>query len=718
MLKCLKIKNKTFLLLLLLAVFPYYMAGQNNISGQLYDKDKKPIGAANVFSKINPSNGTVSSFDGVFELSLSAADTIVFSCLGYVRKEIPVSHISHPFEVTLLEKSVSVDEVVIAANPSVTKEFSIRELDRISIYMSPVSGGDPLKAISILPYSTNTSESANPEIRGSSSDCSRVVVNNVPIYSPVKNTQLNGMGNFSLLNTELIDNQLVYAGNPPLKYGNSIAGLVEIKTIKELKTPDQLKLALSLANVGLMYSNNITPNSFVQIYGNYQFSSAYLAVNNKNSDFIKDFATSDIGFNYHIKLLRHFSANIYSYAIKEKFNADNTMYNYYGNLLAESKRNFNIVNLEYQKDNLFLSFNNGTNFSQSDFKFGNFNIRQNNTQVYTSTDLKWILNTSTIQAGVSHDYSKEGYLNTLPYYNFAVFPDDSTYNFINHTHNHNVEIYMYGKWNMKKFIIGAGVRKNIPVENQKSFLSFQGNFRYNLNKSNSFILSGGKYNGYTIPNYIIESFYSVNSYQVALDYLFQSGQFNLNISLYSKKEKQPVYYPELGQEYATELKISGAEVSFDYSIDKFYISGSYAWLDSKMNKGEGWLRAYNDMDYLVKGSISYFNDKLVNTSLNVTFRPGLYYTSAVYAQYDPDAGNYKPLYGDMNSWHHNPYSSIDLTFNKIIPYKSNQIITFFTISNLLNASNHEAVIYNRDYSTKDYWLYQKRLFYFGVMITL
>lgn len=394
------------------------------------------------------------------------------------------------------------------------------------------------------------------------------------------------------------------------------------------------------------------------------------------------------------------------------------MYNYYGNLLAESKRNFNILNVDYQKGNLFLSFNNGTNFARSDFKFGNFDIQQNNIQVYTSMDVKWIFNTSTIQTGISHDYSKERYMNTLPYYNFAVFPEDSTYHFINNTHNHNLEAYLYGKLNIKNLIIGVGLRKNIPVQKQNNFLSFQSNIRYNLNKRNSFILSGGEYNGYTIPNYIIESFHPVNSYQIALDYLFHIDRFNLNMSLYSKTEKQPVYYPELGDEFSTKLKISGAEVSFDYSIDKVYISGSYVWLDSKMNKGEGWLRAYNDMNYLIKGSISYFHDKWVNTSLNITFRPGLYYTPVIRTSYEEDARNYKPIYGALNSDYHNAYSSIDLTFNKIIAYKSNQIVAFLTVSNLLNTSNHEAVIYNRDYSTKNYWLYQKMLFYFGVMITL
>jgi hypothetical protein len=714
----LKIRNRTFAAILS-GILPFYLSGQNRLVGHVFDKDRISVMAANVYNKNNPIQGTITDINGKFELPTSDIDTLAFSCLGYNTVYIPFNQFVAPFEVILHENTLDMDEVVIVADLSVTKEFSIKELDRISVYTSPISGGDPLKAISILPYSTNTSESANPELRGSSGDYSRVIVNNVPVYSPIKNTQLNGMGNFSLLNTELIDNQLVYAGNPPLKYGNSIAGLVEISTMKELKSSNQLKLALSLANMGFMYSNKVTQNSFVQLYGNHQFSSAYLPLNGNNSSFIKDFSSTDAGLNYRLKASNHFFVNVYSYIIKENFNSDNTMYNYYGNLKADSKRNFNIVNFDYHKQNFAFSLNNGTNFSQSNFNFGNFDIQQGERQVYSSVDSKYYFSSSfTVQAGISHDYTKENYINTLPYYHFAIFPTDTSYHFTNNTHNHNIETYLYGKFNLGDFIIGTGLRKNIPVENQADFISYQANVKYNINEKNSFILSGGKYNGYTIPNYTIERFHHVSSSQMAFDYLFHTNQLSLNVSVYSKMEKQPVYYQELGQEHSTDLKISGAELSFDYTINNFNITGSYVWLDSKMNKGDEWFKATNDMNCLLKSSISYFSEKWVNTSLTFTLHPGLYYTPVINSEYNFDAKNYKPIYGNINSAQHNTYSSTDLTFNKIMACKSSNIVAFLTISNLFNKSNHEAPVYNHDYSVKDFWLFQKRLLYFGVMITL
>jgi hypothetical protein len=715
--------NKINLFILLIA-FPCNLSGQEFISGKIVDSEKKPIFAANIYSLKNPAVGTVSNMDGLFKLLLEnkiLSDTIVFSCMQYVTKMIPMSEITlnDSIEIELIENDNVIGEIVIMAQPSMTKEFSIKELDRISIYMSPVSNGDPLKAISFLPYSTNTSESANPELRGSSSDFSRVVVNNVPVYDPVKNTQLNGMGNFSLLSTEIIEEQLVYAGNPPLKYGNSIAGLVEIKTIKELKKAKELKLSASLANAGLLYSQKINNKSFYQVYGNHQFSSPYLGVNKKNSSYIKDFSNSDIGLNFHQQLSNKLSANIYSYAIMEKFNADNFMYNYLGNMFATAKRNFNIVNIEHQDSFFSFSFNNGTNFSTSNFEFGNIANQQKERQIYTSIDSKIIISPNvSFQTGISHDYSKEIFSNTLPYYRYAIFPSDTTYSFINNTHNHNVEVYSYGKMILGNFIWGIGLRKNIPVDNQNNYLSYQTNLKYNINTNHAFILSGGKYNGYSIPNYIIESFHLVSSDQLAIEYLHHTNQYNINFSLYTKREKQPVYYPELGEQIQTNLKISGAEFSLDFSLDKFYFFGSYVWLYSKFNNGSGWFKSYNDMNYFLRSSISYLNDKWINASINFTFHPGLYYTPVSMAKYNDNANNYEPQYNELNSAQYKNYSSIDLTLNKIISYHNCNIVVFTTLSNLLNTHNEEKIMYNYDYSLTSYWLYQKRLLYFGVTISI
>jgi hypothetical protein len=710
--------NRNILCVFLALFVSVGTVAQERITGRVVDIDREPLMAVNVFVKNQTELGAVTNMSGQFELTVSTSDTLVFSYLGFERIEKPVTRLLSfiDMEIVLRENQLLINEFVVTSRASVSREFSIRELDPISIYMSPISAGDPLRAIAMLPYSTNTSESANPDLRGSSGDYSRVIINNVPVYNPVRNTQLNGMGNFSLLNTDLIDKQLVYAGNPPLKYGNSIAGLVEVQTVNELKESGRLKLALSLANVGFMYANNISRNSFFQVYGNHQFSSAYLSLNKSNIEHIKDFSNNDVGLNFRINMSEYLSVNLYSYMIREKYNSDYGRYNYFGSMQAASDRNFNIVNIDFRKNNLLLSVNNGTNFLRSDFLFGDFDARQNERQIYTSFDAKYHFVYTTLQAGVAHDYATVQYHNTGPIDLSSVSLTDTH---TSHIHNHNIEAYLYGKITLDRFIVGAGLRKNIPVGAQTQYLSCQANIRYNINSTHSIILSGGKYHGYSIPRYPVFSYYPVSSSQFAFDYMFRPGnRLSANFSLYSKKELVPVYFQKYGVHANSPIQIKGAEISAEYSMKRVNLTGSFVWLDSKINTDEGWIKSGNTMNYFIRKSVSYINSRLFNVSISGTFRPGHLYTPIIGAEYNAETHNYKPVYAALHSAQYSSYSSIDLTFNRIIRYKTHSITAFLTLNNLFNKANQQSVVYTYDYSSKNFWLYQRRLLYFGVTVTL
>ncbi|PID92849.1 MAG: hypothetical protein CSA94_02680, partial [Bacteroidetes bacterium] len=129
--------------------------------------------------------------------------------------------------------------VIITAKDPVSQKFSVTKIKKLDVYFNPVSNGDALKAITILPASTTTDETANPSLRGSAPDRSRITLNGVPIYTPVRSGDLNNHGKFSLFNTEIINKQYVYASNPPLTCGNSSAGLIEIQTRKRLEENQQ-----------------------------------------------------------------------------------------------------------------------------------------------------------------------------------------------------------------------------------------------------------------------------------------------------------------------------------------------------------------------------------------------------------------------------------------------------------------------------------------------
>ncbi len=698
-----------------------YINAQGVLTGKVLDSDKEPIFCANVYLANNVTKGVVSGIDGCFKIEINESevnDTLIISYLGFENYKVSLSKINFKDTIFVVLKPNQnvLQEVVLTANKSQTKEFSVKELDRISIYMLPASYGDPLKAISFLPYSTNTSENANPELRGSSGDFSRVVLNNVPIYNPVRNSQLNGMGNFSLLNTELIAEQLVYAGNPPLTYGNCLAGLVEINTTEQLNA-NNTKLALSIASIGFLHSQKINKKSFIQVYSNYQFPNLYIALNNKSLSNVKDFKTIDAGLNYHYTFSKHISCNLYSYAIKEDYIANSYSYNYLGEMTGGKKRNFNIFNFLYRKNNFQFSVNNGTNFLNSEYSYGNIKTSQTEQQIYTSVDSRLFFKIPLmIQTGFSHDYFADSFTNTLPYYYYSVSPVDSTYSFSHTKYNHNLEYYLYSKYVFSKLIVSAGLRKNVPINGQTNYFSYQTNIRYNF-KKNSVILSGGKYNGYTVPGFFIQEFSPINSSQISIEYLYSSTSFNISSSIYQKTENTPVYFSEDGQYYDTEMDINGAELSLDYSFSNFKLFAAYTHLYSRFNNGTGWYNTYNSLDYLLKLSASYYNHKFLNATLSYTKHPGIYYTPVSNSLFNEEAQNYQPIYGTYNSKKMQDYSSMDITVNRVFSLKTSQMVLFATLTNVLNNKNKEKPIYNSDYSSViDYWLYQERLFYFGVQL--
>ncbi len=721
MLKSLKIDRLRYLLLFQFLIYINYTNAQGVLTGKVLDSNKEPICCANVYLAKNPIKGIASNIDGCFQIEINDAeinDTLIISYLGYDNSKISLNQVNFKDTLYVLLKPNQniLQEVVLIANKSQTKEFSVKELDPISIYMLPASGGDPLKAITFLPYSTNISESANPELRGSSGDFSRVVLNNVPIYNPVRNSQLSGLGNFSLLNTELIAEEMVYAGNPPLTYGNCLAGLVEINTTEQL-SENNTKVALSLANIGVLHSQNINKKSFIQAYSNYQFPSLYISLNKKSLTNIKDFKTIDVGFNYNHKFSKHTGFNLYSYAVKEDYIANSYSYNYLGEMTHSKKRNFNVFNFFYRKNNVQFSINSGTNFSNSEYHFGNIKTNQTENQIYTSFDSRLFFKIPlTIQTGLSHDYFDESFTNTLPYYYYSVSPIDSTYSFSHNKYNHNLEYYLYSKYLVSNLIVSAAFRKNIPVDGQTDYFSYQANIRYNL-KKNSVILSGGKYNGYTVPGFFIQDFNYINSSQVSLEYLYSSTNLNISSSIYKKIENTSSYFQEDGQYYDTKIDIKGVELSIDYSFSNFKLFGAYTHLNSRFNNGTGWYRASNSLNYLLKLSASYYNYKYINATLSYTQHPGIFYTPVSHSIFNEEAQNYQPVYASYNSAKMPVYSTLDITLNRVASLNNTQLVLFATITNVLNNKNKVETIYSSDYTTvKDYWLYQERLFYFGVQL--
>lgn len=204
------------------------------IRGVVVDDTGQPVIAANVYFVSNPLKGVISDMDGRFSVPFTKEnDTLVVSFIGYKSKRIPAHELDKDLDniINLTVNPMLLDNITVIGTTPISEQFSTEKLSSLDIYMDPVSQADPLKAIINMPASTNIDESANPSLRGSASDRSRVIYNGVPIYRPVRASSLNNVGFFSIFNPDMIDVQTVYPSNPPLIIGNASGGIVDISTI-------------------------------------------------------------------------------------------------------------------------------------------------------------------------------------------------------------------------------------------------------------------------------------------------------------------------------------------------------------------------------------------------------------------------------------------------------------------------------------------------------
>ena len=697
------------------------------IQGIVLDEEEQPIFAANVFLRNAPESGQITDFDGGFQLAIEATqleDTLVVSFLGYEEWQIAVQSIKKEtkLNIQLQSNTTDLETVVVEASPSISQDFAVAQLKKLDIYLNPVSAADPLKAITVLPGSTNTDESANPSLRGSSFVRSRVVLNEVPVINPVRNSQINGLGNFSLFNAELIEYQNVYAGNPPIIYGNSSAGLVEIETRKEIQK-NKYQATVSLANLGVFASQKLHKNSFVQAYANYQFPDAFLALNGESFQGLKEFGAKDYGINWHWNLKKAWSLNVFNYGLDERYRIEQELFQFRDEARSNRIRNFGIANLKYQAERYWISINQGLDWSKSSFILGNLASDKRETQSYSSINYKQFLSNSiSLQTGLAYEQNTTDFENESPHYYFALSPEAPSSPDTINLKNRLAEGYLYFKWELQKGLtFGAGIRKNWPLAGQADYWSGQSSIRLNLGKKHSILLGGGHYHNYSTPSFFDPNYQLLSSSQLALEYFYTSGQWDVQLGSFLKREKGDVQLLP-GEPNSRFRELIGAEMQVIWQPnEQFKFTLANTFLNVEVRNDQQSFRAQNDMDYFLKAVLLYNHPKLGSMALSMVHRPGLFYTPIIGGNWMADLDVFEPVYTTaINSAQLPNYTTVDLNYSKVIKLpRTSNIIVYATISNVLNRLNPRNPLFSEDYSRViSFEHYQRRAFYVGALITI
>ncbi|MEN5059062.1 TonB-dependent receptor plug domain-containing protein [Sphingobacterium kitahiroshimense] len=691
----------------------------------LIDKESKlPAITISAFLVSNTSVYYNSNLKGELTINSTASDSLIIKSLEYKETKISLTDYD-PIKANIIQltrNNLTLDEVNIEIRNPISEQFSVSQLNAMDIYLDPFASGDILKAVNGLASSSNTDENANPALRGSDENRSIVILNKVPIYKPVRNSQLNGIGNFSIFNTELLDKQYVYASNPPLIFGNSSAGLVELTTVKKIDK-DGLQVNLSLVGAGIFASKKINRNAFIQLFSNVQYSDLLKKINKDALTLVNDFNSIDIGTNIHYDINKKSSLNSIAYFIDEGYQGEQKSFNYKGTVNSKNKRFYTVNNYEILiKDNSSFDFNLALNTSKTNYYFGNINSINHLFQTFASANYKFHLSNFRIQSGASIENSNSEFSNINPLKFYQMKPTDSTNQQVKILKNQNIELYTYSTYKFNSdAIISAGIRKNIPVKwqnsnynKQPSYLSTQLSFRYHLNKHHSLLASVGKYYNTTLPSYYNLNFNVLSSSQYALDYSYSSKNWNFILGTYYKKEDSRGN-GILEIDNYRKGEILGIETTISREISKMLsIKISNTFLNHKIWKLNNHYKGKSDLNYFIKASATYSNFKLFNISATYISRPGIFTTPIISTEgQSPDL---IPIFDEkINSYPLNPYNNLSITLNKYFVFNKIPIIAYLVTSNIFNRNNQSNFSYY-DYPKEDFTYFQKRLFFMGFTI--
>ena len=127
-----KLSILTWALVLLLAVPGLDALAQVKVKGTVLDTAGEPLIGAGIFEKTNPSNGTITDFDGNFEISVPEGSVLVFSSIGFASQELPATAVMN---VTMAEDTDLLDEVVVVG-------YGVQKKKLVTGATSQVKGDD------------------------------------------------------------------------------------------------------------------------------------------------------------------------------------------------------------------------------------------------------------------------------------------------------------------------------------------------------------------------------------------------------------------------------------------------------------------------------------------------------------------------------------------------------------------------------------------------
>lgn len=702
------------LLILSFLIASLSVCGQQTIKGAVHGKDDgEPLIGAHVYLLSDWSKGAITDLDGTFNIAIETPkemDSLLISYLGYEELVIAVTQLgSDPVELAPSQQMI--DAVVVLAENLIAEEFSIKKISKLEIYKNPSSKADALLAVNSLASATTLDETANVSFRGSSPAETGVFLNQVPVYDFVRFSQLNGLGTLSFFNTDLLKSVQVFPGNPPLEFGNTSSGLVAMQTEDRVPEENQQQVVLSLASVGGSLRQRINEKQGITVYTNYQLSGLFRNLNQTALSDILKFNSVDLGIHYVNQLHDRTQLKLFNYSLVEGYDFNFTSPTFNGLFRQRKRRNLTIGNLTHKMDRSTLALNSGFSYSTIDFDFSNTDISIRNQDIFLGGNYQFEGAKFGIKAGVALDSRLSNFEGMVVSFGYAMGPEHPVVFSEANNRREVLDAYVYLKHDITdRLVIGSAVRKNIPLQGQKSFLSRQTNVNYKVDDKWEVKAAFGTFHKFVLSQSLDPSTMLAKTTQASIDIQRKRNSNLLAISVFTKDSHLE------DQEIITH----GFEFSLDSRLgSKFSYNVSYTFIDATVKTEEATYAGNFDMNYFIKGGMEWAFWENWTIGSRWIFRPGTRYQPVIAATLDESLNAFEPQYASVTQREHlTPYRLIDLNVSRLFPLSEElTIIAFGNVSNVVDFQNVRDISYNRDYSVTTNQLFNRRTVYFGVIFS-
>lgn len=658
----------------------------------------EPLAGAYVLSPGGAGASTDSS--GRFSIAAPVAcDSLLVTYLGY-RNRWVAGCAGTPLRIALRPQAETVGEVVVRSARATAPPLATQRLERLDIYLDPNARADALRAVDALPASTNPDETADISLRGRPPAATGIFLNGVPVREAVRLDQLDGAGQFSAFQTDLIRSVDIYASHPPLGYGQHGGGVVALETGDALPGRGN-GAALHLAGGGLRLSRPLGERAGWTAYANYLDHRPLRALNRREFRDLEHMQGVDAGGSVVVHPGEKTRLRLYSAYLQEQYVFGLQEPTFQGPFEQDKRLFLTIANLTHDWEKVQLSWNQGWESSNATYAWGNTRHTVRQRDYFSSWQARYAGDNWVLRGGLDLRHRNDRAEGQVALYPLAMAPEHPAAPYAGALKKTIPETFLTADWQPgERLQAGAGLR----WEPGAGTPAVQAHLRYQLPADHRLLLGGGSYAYWQFPGADHRQLLRQQTRQLALEYEWVKNGWILTAAAFMSHTKGG----------ASRLAVRGAESSLTFQTGEWRAQLSFAAVRSLIETKTHRRPSDFDAAYNLRLALRCPLPGNLTLGLFGRLRQGRYFLPLTGARPSPLPGIPEPVFAAPDAGERLPgYRRLDLNLSRPFALGPGALIAYLNLTNLPDAGNIRAYRYDAAYQQRRPAYYSRRTLFFG-----